>query len=41
VWVIRAGVPGIIGRIGAVRSNACICVFSSTASTSAFSGGAR
>ncbi|MBD2894393.1 hypothetical protein amrb99_33180 [Actinomadura sp. RB99] len=31
----------MIGRIGAVRSIACICDFSSTARTSAFSGGFR
>ncbi len=37
----RAGSPGCIGSIGAVRSSAWICDFSSTHSTIAFSGGAR
>ena len=35
------GVPGSIGRIGAVRSRAWICDFSSTHSTTARSGGLR
>lgn len=33
--------PGCIGSIGAVRSNAWICDFSSMHKTVAFSGGAR
>jgi hypothetical protein len=33
--------PGCIGSIGAVRSNAWIWLFSSMHSTIAFSGGAR
>ena len=33
--------PGRIGRIGAVRSRAWICDFSSTQRTTAFSGGSR
>lgn len=40
-WVILAGVPGMMGRIGAVRSSACIWLFSPTARTSVFSGGLR
>ena len=36
-----SGTNGCIGSIGAVRSNAWICDFSSTQSTIAFSGGAR
>lgn len=32
---------GIIGNMGAVRSSACICDFSSTHSTIALSGGSR
>ncbi|MFD0119609.1 SsgA family sporulation/cell division regulator [Streptomyces sp. NPDC127176] len=36
-----AGVVGAIGSTGWVRSRACICDFSSTARTRAFSGGDR
>ncbi len=39
--VCRWGVPAISGRIGAVRSRACMEVFSSTHSTAAASGGFR
>src|SRR5205814_126543 len=40
-WLAGPGVPGSNGNIGAVRSSAWICDFSSTASTIAPSGGAR
>jgi glyoxylate carboligase len=39
--VARSGVPGSIGKIGAVRSRAWIWDFSSTQSTTARSGGLR
>ena len=35
----RSGVPGSIGKMGAVRSKAWICDFSSTHKTTARSGG--
>ena len=38
---LPCGAPGIIGSTGAVRSSACIWLFSSTASTMAPSGGSR
>jgi hypothetical protein len=38
-WVRRSGMPGIIGSTGWDRSRACTCVFSSTHSTTARSGG--
>ena len=38
---LPAGAAGSIGSIGAVRSNACICDFSSTANTTAPCGGSR
>jgi len=41
VVVRRCGTNGRIGTIGAVRSNAWICDYSSNNSTNAFSGGAR
>jgi hypothetical protein len=40
-WVARCGTPGSTDRIGAVRSNACTWVFSSTHSTKAAWGGFR
>ena len=38
-WVAFSGSPGRIGRIGAVRSSAWICDFSSIQTTTALSGG--
>ena len=40
-WVCRSGMPGRSGRIGWVRSSAWHCDFSSTHTTTAFSGGFR